>query len=395
MDLYQSLSGMVEVTLTGADIPRSLEKITSAGITLHRVQQVDEFHIRLTLLRKDYRKLRSIAERSGDTLECINRTGLYWWGRSLLRRPVLLLGIVFFLALVLYLPSRVLFVQIEGNESLPARLILEAAEGCGISFGASRREVRSERVKNALLYAAPDLQWAGVNTYGCVAVISVREKKTTEQTEPVTGVSSIVASREGVILSCTATTGTLLCHPGQAVKAGETLISGYTDCGLTIQVTRASGEIRARTRHDLTLISPSVSIEKRPLEKKYSIWSLIIGKKRINLWKDSGISDTICDRIYEEYYVTLPGGFQLPIGLARDSYTECEAWDVSVEETEAQGRMQRYAEQYVQRQMIAGTIDSGMTVLTQKPGVLCLTGKYICTEMIGKVQWEQIGENNG
>ena len=93
--------------------------------------------------------------------------------------------------------------------------------------------------------------------------------------------------------------------------------------------------------------------------------------------------------------MTLPGGFQLPIRLAWDSYTVCETQDTSVEETDALTRMQRYAEQYIQQQMIAGTIDSAVNMLTQKPGARCLTGKYICTEMIGKVQWEQIGENHG
>lgn len=36
-------------------------------------------------------------------------------------------------------------------------------------------------MKNALLSAIPELQWAGVNTYGCRAVISVRERTLPER----------------------------------------------------------------------------------------------------------------------------------------------------------------------------------------------------------------------
>ena len=395
MDFYQSLSGMMKVELTGADIPRTLAQITGSGITLYHVQHMDEVRVRLVIRRRDAGKLQSLAEQRGDCVITLRRFGLYWWGKSLGKRPVLVAGILFFLILTLYLPSKVLFVQVEGNASIPARRILEMADQCGISFGASRREVRSEQVKNALLYALPELQWAGVNTYGCVAVISVREKTAEQKREATAGISSIVASREGIILSCTATRGTLLCRPGQAVTAGETLISAYTDCGLTIQATQAAGEVFAQTQRDLTVISPAESVHKTRTEKKYRTYSLLIGKKRINLWKDSGISDIICDRIYEEYYVTLPGEFVLPFGLALDVYTVCESRSVPVEEEETRIRMEDFARRYLGQQMVAGQIRSEMTNMTRETGILRLTGKYICTEMIGKVQWEQIGEHNG
>ncbi len=395
MDLYQSISGMVEVELTGADIASALAAITEAGIQLRSVHQTDDVTVRFTILRRDYRTLKKLTERRGETLKLLSRTGLYWWGKAALGRPVLLVGMVFLLCLVFCLPTRVLFVQVEGNSTIPSRLVLEAADQCGISFGASRREVRSERVKNALLQAVPELQWAGVNTYGCVAVISVRERTITAQTEEKSGVCSIVAVREGIITSCTAVSGNLLCRPGQAVIDGEILISGYTDCGLTIQATQAEGEVYARTVRDLTVISPADYIVKQDSGERKHSYSLIVGKKRINLWKDSGIWDTICDRIYEEYYVTLPGGFQLPFGLAVEEYAVSEIFSASAEESAVRERMTAFASNYIRQQMVAGVIQNEAVTITRAEGCFILAGKYICTEMIGKVQWEQIGEHNG
>ena len=43
--------------------------------------------------------------------------------------------------------------------------------------------IRSEKVKNSLLQRIPQLQWAGINTDGCVAVISVREKTAIKNSE--------------------------------------------------------------------------------------------------------------------------------------------------------------------------------------------------------------------
>ena len=83
----------------------------------------------------------------------------------------MVIGLCLLLLLVCILPTRVLFMRVEGNESIPENLILEAAEDCGIRFGASRSAVRSEKVKNGILSRISELQWVGVNTKGCIAVI--------------------------------------------------------------------------------------------------------------------------------------------------------------------------------------------------------------------------------
>jgi hypothetical protein len=136
-----------------------------------------------------------------------------------LKRPALAGGLLL-LVLILWLPSRVLFICVAGNTLVPEKQILEAAEKCGVGFGASRKDVRSESVKNALLEALPQLQWVGVNTSGCHAVITVREKSLPEKEEESDFPASMVASRDGYILSCTAERGSLAVTPGQTVQQG-------------------------------------------------------------------------------------------------------------------------------------------------------------------------------
>ena len=71
------------------------------------------------------------------------------------------------------------------------------------------------------------------------------------------GVGSIVASRDGVITSITTTKGTPLCKAGQAVKAGQILISGYTDCGISIRADPAEGEVFAETYREMMTLYAS------------------------------------------------------------------------------------------------------------------------------------------
>ena len=151
---------------------------------------------------------------------------------------------------MLTVPGRVFFIEIEGNQQIPDRLILEVVQENGIQFGAVRRDIRSEKIKNILLEKIPQLQWVGVNTNGCVAVISVRERQFENDSQEYS-FGSIVASRDAIIQQITVLRGTQLCKVGQAVKAGEILVSAYKDYGISVKMTGAKAEIYGQTEHNL------------------------------------------------------------------------------------------------------------------------------------------------
>ena len=395
MEVWRSLAGMIQVELTSAEIGNTLAAINRAQIRIWNANPQGDLTISVWIQRRDYPRLEKLLDRRGERLEVVSRKGIYWNLRQLLQRPVLLMGIACLLVMVLFVPSRIYFVQVQGNETLPQKLILAAAEESGIRFGASRRAVRSEKMKNELLSALPQLQWAGVNTYGCVAVISVRERSSPEETVEEEGVCSIVAARDGIILSCTATRGNLLCSAGQAVQAGEVLISGYTDCGLTITATRAEGEVLAETQRDLQVLAPSEYQSRGDILSQTAKYSLIIGKKRINFYKGSGIWDASCGKMYTEYHLTLPGGFQLPVTLVKEVYTSYEISPAEKEPSDAETQLEDFAEKYLRQIMVAGQIVSSETLTVKENRAYSLTGEYACIEMIGRVQREKIGEYDG
>ena len=386
MDLWKSLNGMVQIELTSADPAAAISHINSAGIEIYDAKREDEDIItRFLVRRQDIKKLKVLTEKRGYAMTVCRRRGIYWIGKKLLHRPVLTVGVLLFLIIAVYIPTRVFFIEIEGNTSIPTRLILEKCQECGISFGASRKDVRSEKMKNALLQAIPELQWAGINTSGCTATITVRERTAEQLPEQICGVSSIIAARDGVVTQIIATNGNPICRVGQAVKAGEVLISGYTDCGIIIQATQAKGEVYAATNRSFAAVSPlnwQSQETKISTEKKYSV---IIGKKRINFYKGSGISDASCDKMYEESYITLPGGFQLPIIFVTETVDYYEDAGVTLQEP----NLQSFAYRYLQKQMIVGTVVSGQEDGWTEDGVYRFQGNYACTEMIGQVRSEE------
>ncbi|MGM9669902.1 MAG: sporulation protein YqfD [Faecousia sp.] len=384
MDLYQSLTGMLEIRITGANLPDTISRLTAADIVLRNTRIVDDLNLDCTVLRRDYAAIRALAERRGDRIAIRGRMGLYWYGRDLLRRPVLLAGLAVILLFFLALPSRVLFVRVEGNETIPTRQILEMAKECGIGFGASRRLVRSEQMKNALLGAIPELQWAGVNTSGCVATISVRERAVVEPADDPQGAYDVVASTGGTVSQITVTRGSAKCQVGQQVSQGEVLVSGYTDCGLCIRAECAEAEVYADTERQMEAVFPSEWAYRREISSQTIKYSLVFGKKEINLSKDSGISGVECVKMRDVNWISLPGGFVLPVAIVTTCETVYETASQTVEEDAAAQSLSDYAQRELNRQMIAGQVLEQQQNISLTDGVYLLEGQYFCREMIGR-----------
>ena len=390
MTLWKSIAGTVEVELTAAEPERALSAISQAGIALFGVRHEKDLTCSFAVRRRDYTRLAVLCQKNGQSLAIVRKQGISYSMAALRKRKMLIVGMGILLFSAFFLPTRILFVRVEGNSRIPENRIIRAAEDSGIRFGASRKNVRSEKVKNSLLDKIPQLQWAGVNTSGCTAVISVRERAANREEPESSGVSSIVADRDGYILSCTVTQGTAQVQPGQSVQNGQTLISGYTECGICIQATQAKGEIIAQTHRELTAIAPVNCLHRTGSTGISRRLSLLLGKKRIFFLKGSGISDAGCGRMYKQYNFTLPGGFRLPIALCVDTYQHYSLEDGKAEVSAFGG----FTRQYLETQMVAGQILRETQRIVPDGDVLRLKGSYVCIESIGKVKPEQIGETN-
>ena len=389
-----SFKDRVRVRVTSADIWGSIRLLNDASIPVFHVREEDPLIFSFDINRKDYPVLRTLLEKRGDRIALVQKSLLHFLQQSILRRPVLYTGLLIFCGISFVIPTRILVVEVEGNQRIPARKILEAAENTGIKLFASCAQVRSEKMKNELLCAIPELQWAGINTQGSRAVISVRERAMIQKELPNSDqVSSIIADRDGIIQSVTALKGTVQCREGQTVKKGQILISGYTDCGICIRAERAEGEVYAQTLRSIQAVSPSVCRTQGSIERQRRQYSILFGKKRINLWKGSGIWDSTCGRIETEYRLTLPGGIPLPIAIACDTLTWYETEEGNVEISSARSALTDFSRDYLSSQMIAGRITHTDEVWKAESGRYLLSGQYFCSEMIGRERLENGVQN--
>ena len=383
------------VEITSASVSNLLTAINSHGYYLRNIQYLDELRISADISGADYLKLLKFIKTRGDSVKKVASRGAFFVIQNILQRPVLFVWCIVWLFLVMYLPTRVLFVYVDGNTDVNTARIIDAAEKSGICFGASRRYVRSEKVKNKLLSEIDSLQWAGINTYGCVAVISVKERVPQQQDTQEQVFTSIVAVHDGIITHANVTSGNMLCQIGQAVRRGQLLVSGFTDCGLSVRVERAEAEIMALTKRYISAVTPTNGTNRISVNKSETKYSIQIGKNIVKLSSNSSISDNECVKIYTQRFLTLPGGFELPVSLISEQIYKYNVQQISISNTGKFTWMKESAEAYLLKNMVAGRILRSQAEPELYDGLCCLNGVYACSEMIGQVQVEKIGEYNG
>lgn len=381
--------GTVRIQITCAEPMRLISQICSAGVELMDICYQDCLTVQISAKRTDLHIIQQITAKNGGEGKLVWKKGIYWKITGILRRPFFLLGILLILALTLYLPRKVLFIYVEGNQTVLTREILEAAEKCGIVFWADRSEIRSEKLKNGLLNQLPQLQWAGINTSGCVATITVRERDDAQQQQMKEGVSSIVAARDGIIQEMTVTKGTALCQVGQAVKAGQTLVSGYTDCGITIKGLQAEAEVYAQTHRNVKVTTVTESAVKTQAVEKKKVCYFYWGDNCVKVYGDAPQENEgtlYWQKTKRQIALTLPGDFVLPAGLIIEEYTGYET-DMHMC-LDSETMLASFAKEYVTHQMISGRVIT-MTHDSEVGETNALVADFYCVEMIGIVRFEQ------
>lgn len=381
--LYIFLRGSVELTITGAAQQILLNRLAKEQIPFWNLRQQTPLQMQLCIFRKDEKKTKKMIRYSQCELEQIQYQGLRQSMAFLKKRPLLWLGALLAASALLILPNFVWNVQIVGNESLPTEKILQELRSMQIDFGTWGPSIQSSAVRDQLLNRFSSLRWCAVNrTGGCLTVLIKEKQETQEPETPLT--ANIVAARTGIIEQMHIYNGFRQCQVGDAVTQGQLLVSGIAEWPMGIQSVCASAEIYALTQHQITTQTPSVAGEKEFISDEMTCYNLIVGRKRINLYGNSGILHTKCDKISIQKQLTLPGGYAFPLTLEIVTIRPYTLSPVAIEEETAAAKLEKFSEQMVKRTMIAGTILNRQSTIEQVNDCYVLTSKYGCREMIAR-----------
>lgn len=238
-------------------------------------------------------------------------------------RVGLLLGAVCAVVLFVLSGRFVWSVRVSGNERIPAGEIRAQLAAQGLEVGGYLPAIRPGDVETGVLLSSPELAWVAVRFDGTVAVVQVTERE--PEPERPDRPANLIAARDGQIEGMELYRGHAVVGVGQAVRAGELLVSGvYDSATVGCRFTRASGRVLARTERVLRVEVPLSYEKKVPLEGKKSETVLQFFKFSLKFSKNSRNGPPLCDIIEKTTGNDLLGMRDLPVSLLWRTYRPYE-----------------------------------------------------------------------
>ena len=383
-----ALCGSVRLEVCGAHPERVLNACADAGIACTASEPVDAYTLRFTVREHCADTAAALARRCQCTVKTVSRRGL----PRLLRRAARYRGLcaaLFLLMLAVSVSSLFVWrIDVTGNEALTTGQILRCLDACGVRPGTYWPGLSNDLVRNDMILRLPQLRWLTVNVRGSCAEVIVREKDPLPDITPDDTPVSIYAAATGVILHMDVYAGEARVAPGAAVEPGDVLVSGAVyDLGGGVRPVCARAEIRARTRQELTGQIALTESEKQSAHGGRTRWALRVGKKRINFYQNSGISERECDKITCEYPFAIRGVFALPFSLVRERVQPYRTASAPVSADAARAALEQALLQRLRQEIGAdGTILAYETSAQTVGGVLTVTLTAECEQEIGRAQ---------
>lgn len=350
-DLF--LLGFVEYAVASSDAAVVFEALRQGEFSPKDVRRYEKKgEIRFFITMKSAAKLQALSL----PMTAVRRGGIPVMAKGLAHRPGLICGLFLALALVICARLFVFEVEVEGNGQIPTEELLAELSAAGLSRGSFLPAVDEDAVALALRRGDGRVAFAAVNLRGTVARVQIRES--VERTDPVTTPANLVAKCDGVVVLPLIFEGEVLVREGDVVRAGQILASGVVDSEKHgYRITRAAGQVMARTVHTYTVRVPLCYEEKVYTKRTgYDVDLLFFGFQR-KLFKNSGNLTLKCDIIQNINWWTLSNGRSLPVGLSVAKYDEYETRTAT--RTAIEAREQAQAE--LKAQLAADS--AGRTVL--------------------------------
>lgn len=389
--------GAVSLTVCGAEPERLLNACARAGILVWDSRSVDPVTLRLRVYRRDRVRMEGLCAKLLLEVAVTGERGLPGLFARLKGRYGFWAGLVCSTCAVVLLSQFLLTVEVRGNESVPTAVILSELRRQGVRPGAYGPGLDETLIAQRALVELEDLSWLAVNLHGTRAEVLVREKVPKPPLENARRPADVVAEADGILLHVEPWSGKALVAEGDTVVAGDVLLSGWVPIDppeysgvdtLGHYTVRAEGRIEARTWRTLTAVIPAQVEVQQPTGRERKRLSAVIFGKRLNFYRNSGISFAEYDKITRSYPLTLPGGVRLPLSLWVETYRETERLSANADPEQVRALLEAGLRGRLREFIGEGEVLHSQVSAVERDGVWTLRLLAECREEIGKtVEW--------
>lgn len=190
-------------------------------------------------------------------LKAENKCGLPFIIRPYLQRKGLFVGAVLSVLIVSVLSSCVWTITVNGNEKYTDSQILQLAEAYGIRQGSFRRSIDAKAIREDIKATVDGINWFTVYIDKTAVTIEVLEKTGDNEILDLTTPCNIISDIDGELLKLEVYTGEAALTAGNAVTAGDLLISGVVErADGSSDFVHARGKAVIRTNREIVKTIP-------------------------------------------------------------------------------------------------------------------------------------------
>ena len=269
-------SDRIEVRIEGFQIGKLLDAAARSGMLLKAIRVDSETAVRAEIAACDLKQLQKLAGARYRVTPQVRR-GVVYQTRALLRRPMLVIGVLLAASMVIAESFFVAAVTIDGYRAIPESALRDCLAASGVREGVYRPGIDWGQAEAALFETFPQIMWVRLVYDGRLVVLEVaetghqiirgeselaadEEELFIPAPEPQNGYCNIVAARSGYIERIDPLWGDAMAEPGDYVKKGQILIRGQIPIETTTfdenapkeYYVRARGEVWARVPYRLT-----------------------------------------------------------------------------------------------------------------------------------------------
>lgn len=375
LGLFRYLKGSVKFAFSGGFTQIFLNACLLHGLNLRFLRKKGDIFTAY-LPAADYRKIRSLAKKSGIKAHIVQKYGFPFWLHEHRKRYVLVAGILFFLGSLWLFPKFVWEIRISGNQSVPAQSIYGALEEIGVSRGMQLKDLDYDNLRQDLILQLPELSWCSLNIDGSVVTVEVRERvyAPIKNDTP----CNLIAKCDGYITQADVYVGTPLVKAGDAVVKGDLLVSGVVEYqnGHT-EFKQSKAKILAQTERVITVKQPfRITREVRTGQvKTHRVLELF--HLRIPLYLGS-----VTGSFEQETRVQAlrANGHVLPCSIITSDFFETQKTTITLSQQEAISAARKQVSQQLERLAEDAQILQSEESVQLTDHAVCITQKILCLE---------------
>ena len=354
LNLFNFFRGYITVCVTGYMPERFINICSRRNIFLWDVKFTEKNVLYANIDIKDFKRVRGAVYKSKSNLRVKAKRGLPFFLHKYKKRQALVLGIIFFAALIFYMSSIVWDVRIIGVNNTNIADVQKILKEDGVVQWTFTRSLDTDKTKFDLVQNLGTLSWANVSIKGSTVIVEVRERKPKPAIIPDNIPCNLVAKNDGVITLMLVKEGENLVNVGDTVYKGQLLVSAIKGVGIPNPMkVHSFGEIIAKTWYEKSLDRKLYNEKKEYTGNEYLRRSLNIFGFNINLYKNTGNLYTEYDTIntaHNYFIFTVNTQTFKEVNFVKEELTAEQATDAAIAEL---------------MQQLAGESDEDLKIISQ------------------------------